>query len=362
MSRRASALVATAVVTSLVLVAGSCGQDVSLPTDRIAFNCIDDESAQFLEFTCLIDADGSNLERGDQSVMTLFGPVVSPDGRLLATAPSTAARGLVDDYQIIDLNGELVHTIAGSGASTAPSWLPESDGLVFTSGGSIIVITFDGEQRQFNTQLGEFLWAPAVSPDGTTIAAAVEQPDGEERLVFVDRSSGSSRVVEGITDAVRPSWSPDGSAVAVSGSASGGSGEPAETEQVIAVIDRESLAVDIVFRSQDAPIFDPSRSPDGGLIAFTGDTTTTIVDRSDGATRTLDLPGWSLASGPPSWSGNGDRLVVSGSPAESAPGDRLSELLVFDVETGEGQVVTVDVEAVGTAGAAYPVWIVDSTG
>jgi Tol biopolymer transport system component len=173
------------------------------------------------------------------------------------------------------------------------------------------VIGLDGSTQQTFDGLPQDAFAPALSPDGTTLVFV--HTDGTlPYIATMDADGSGMRVLTEKVLGIDPVWSPDGSRIAFVGT------RPLPWNRDIWVIDTDGTNLRRVTRDRWDDR-NPEWSPDGEHIAFVrhpvsgqGTEFANSVDiwvapASGGlATRLTNDPGW---SGDPAWSPDGGRIV-----------------------------------------------------
>jgi Tol biopolymer transport system component len=146
------------------------------------------------------DFDGA----GDRQVKGVVGPAISPDGR-------SVAFGALGDLWIMRRDRVPEAVVADGHRNTDPAWAPDGRSLVYVSDrdGGIALWRYDldtrARRRLTDTDLSAT--APAVSPDGTTVAFVSEGAT----LRTLELASGAVRKVAGPLNAPgRPTFTADG--------------------------------------------------------------------------------------------------------------------------------------------------------
>lgn len=216
---------------------------------------------------------------------------VSPDGKVIAY--SNHVRFATRNIYTIGIDGAGRRQITRGSAHSGfpqelhPDWSPDGERIVFSSTRccdtvtptsatlgtyAIHVVDADGTNIRQYTNGKTFAWAPAWSPDGSTIAyesSAVEP--GNTQIWLIDEDGSNNRV---FTDNARlnfaPAWSPDGERLAFVSRSRGGARNDREWQ--IRVIGRdgagESILLDCEARcSLQSTALD--WSPDGRSLVFT---------------------------------------------------------------------------------------------
>jgi Tol biopolymer transport system component len=213
---------------------------------------------------------------------------------------------------------------------------------------------------------------PALSPDGTTVAfdsgAILGSPDwskgrGHVYTVGID-DGGVRQITTGKGSEFAPSWSPDGTHLAVAASEPG-------APPGIAVVDVATGAVDLVTKNPYAGYFDkePDYAPDGTRIVFVRQRA--LVER--GAARNLaalfvvnvdgsdlrQLTPWVDSVGTPKWSPDGRRIVFRGGCCVASPdqGGALMQLFIISASGGQPRQLTTD----PFSSSYWPSWSPDGT-
>jgi Tol biopolymer transport system component/PKD repeat protein len=139
----------------------------------------------------------------------------------IASAQTSPARIAYDvcypidwDYTCYIVAGESVVVAATGQYSVAgPKWSPDGSRVAFVAGDILVVDLVDGAIANLTNHLGG--WSPAWSPDGATIAFTSNRDGLAE--VYVMNADGSS--VRRLTDHIGfhgwPTWSPNGSRIAL---------------------------------------------------------------------------------------------------------------------------------------------------
>jgi dipeptidyl aminopeptidase/acylaminoacyl peptidase len=239
----------------------------------------------------------------------------------------------------------------GPASTTVPVDARCADGaaaLAFTGpsyeeGGDVFVLDAAGEVRPLSTDGGTY--SPSFSPDGTEVAVSSIGDEGEVsdsfgpshlELQVLSVDGTDARALGSTGFATDPAWSPDGSQIVFSRTPDGESAELPEIWIIGADGggERRLVAPEAGFRDEE-----PAWSPDGGQVAFVrsrrddaGEQGQLVVtDVEDGevtATEVLlDDDGW---LGDPAFSPDATRLAVSGILEDDEPG-----LLVVDVASGD---------------------------
>ncbi len=177
------------------------------------------------------DIDGSNPVQltfnDDKSWM----PAICPDGKKVAYVLQKT-NSL--DVWYIDLDGSNNRQITNGGMNIVPAWTPDSEYFYITHSMNpagvpprIYRVTADGSGRVRVTQdEGDFSeWVPALSPDASQIVFASDRSGVEKFEIWKVNSDGSglTRLTEsGYDEDIEaniqmkvPSWSPDGSKIAM---------------------------------------------------------------------------------------------------------------------------------------------------
>ena len=215
-------------------------------------------------------------------VASLSSPLFSPDGRQIAyvvTVPNADGTKFQSDLWRVDADGtndvQLTH---GESGADHPRWSPDGKRLAFLSGGAIRIFAANGGESEKLTDekgsISEFAW----SPDGRSMAFVMrEASNGEKkdwhvvgaqpryaRLYVIDIDSRTvKRLTDGDASFLHPSWSPDGSTIAVERELGG---FPDFQKTDIVLVARDGGMRTLVSRpgADQSPLF----SPDGRSIAF----------------------------------------------------------------------------------------------
>ncbi len=204
--------------------------------------------------------------------------------------------------------------------TTSEPWVPGPVGeIAFGQYGEIVVESVDQltAQRLTNTPLLANA-QPVWSPDGARILFSSNRPDPDSTVhLYVMDPDGSN--VQQITDAPGnewdPAWSPDGSRIAFHAESTGIRDEPFPSS--LTLIDPDgSDRVDLITR-EDHYVGCPSWSPDGTRIALCIDTSIYLVNADGTGLRKLAAnPGVDLTY--TTWTPDGDRIVFWGDDGEGA--------------------------------------------
>ena len=228
---------------------------------RIVFTCTRGDFNQL----CLINMDGSGLQQlsSDQFANDYY-PSFSPQGNSLLFASNR--NGPFDIYLMLFSQRTLLQLTNGVGNVVSPDFSPTGEQIVFANRpaegpASIWMVNRDGSDPHLFYAGSDSIVAVAWSPDGKTIAYAMQVgPPNEFQIFLMDLDGSNQRRLTNGLDGIGGSvdWSPDGSAILIYAGPTG---------------DKDIFRVDVA-TGEAAQLTDggnnaaPSYSPDGRYIAF----------------------------------------------------------------------------------------------
>jgi Tol biopolymer transport system component len=244
-----------------------------------------------------VNRDGSGLTQLTRNSVEDSAPLPSPDGSRIAFYSEEGGAAVTDPA-----GGDRRFLRGCHGAGAADwAWSPDSKRLACASAGSALLAA--DLERGIVAPLVSEGWAPAWSPDGSTIAFV------NHGLWSVPANGGSARRLGRRTTNLQPSWSPDSKRITYAAYVSAG----AKSHYELRVIDADGSDDRLVA----APIADdltpPRWSPDGTRIAFTkpgrGFSESVYVIRPNGRdSRRITVSRGGEASIDPVWTGDGSLL------------------------------------------------------
>jgi TolB protein len=192
--------------------------------------------------------DGSGLERLTDDPAFDDQGVLSPDGRALAFVSSRSGQA---DVWVLDLTARRLRNLTNHpGGDFRPAWSPDGQWIAFSSdrdsgkrhqgfvtlhSTEVYLVRRDGSGLRRLTHRGAFAGSPSWSPDGSRLAIYEADPDevqkitsprrlrGTTQIATVDVATGERRVLTaGAGEKSSPRWLRDGRIAYVSGGPEGG--------------------------------------------------------------------------------------------------------------------------------------------
>jgi Ca2+-binding RTX toxin-like protein len=242
----------------------------------------------------------------------------SPDGQAIAH-PAVAPEGARVAYS----RGGSIYVAGPDGtgerflvAGTMPAWTPNGQRVYYVASDDIRSVRDDGSLGVPFATTSRVETAPAVSPDGRSVAFVRGLSSAGEELVVKDVATGAERILVASPGVGAPAWSPDGTLIAFAlGSAL----------HTIALEGGE-------LRTIPGGGGDPAWSPDGNLIAFQRqeDIWTYAVDTSD----LVNITRSPASEGQPAWqTGTAFRMAGTSRPCAVVGTEGPDEL--FGSEHGD---------------------------
>jgi Tol biopolymer transport system component len=261
------------------------------PRGKIVFTCYIDG----FDNICIMDADGSNIQRLTEAKATEFYASLSPDGTGIVF--SSRRDGSFQIFSMQTDGGNLLRLSDIPGNLYAPEISPDGSHIVFTVEAvrsQIWVMDRAGANPHPLTDTGSNI-DPTWSPDGSQIAFASVR-SGSQQLWVMNSDGTSPRQVTDMADmGGRSSWSADGSSLAFYAGPRG--------DRNIYTINLNGTGLRKLTQGGDN--LGPSYAPDGAWIAFASfrDGNNEIyIMRPDGSEQsrltTTSRPDWQPRWGP----------------------------------------------------------------
>lgn len=317
-----------------------------------------------------VRADGSGLERLTDHAAFDDQGVLSPDGRVVAFVSSRSGQA---DVWLLDLRTRTLRNLTEHpGGDFRPAWSPDGQWIAFSSdrdsgkrhqgfvtlhSAEVYLVRPDGSGLRRLTHRGAFVGSPSWSPDGSRLAVYEADLDevqkitsprrlrGTTQIAAVDVATGAHRVLTtGAGEKWSPRWLRDGRIAYASGGPEGG------IELVTdggATLGTGAPAADAVAAGARGEMRSPSWSPDGRHVVFHRET-----DRRwppHGAWPGLDARDRLVRTGVfPSYAPAGDQLVLN----DGTAGIVHNRILRMDADGSRRGVLFAD----STRSALAPAW------
>jgi TolB protein len=218
-------------------------------------------------------------------------PAWSPDGKRLVFAKNTASVVSVIKFgtsdcvlEVADADGSHVHPIPGARSnvdSPDPAWSPDGRELAYVRDDGVYVIAATGGTPRVLAK-GEYPWSPVWSPDGRLIAFGNGTVYDNGRLEVVSPDGSGRRVIRtGLYLDERIDWSPGGRLFALVTPA------PGYDEAKLHTVTMTGKSTGIWGRGMD----DPSWSPDGSRMAVSDPAAVNPAIAPDATPTSLEAPG-----------------------------------------------------------------------
>ncbi|MGH7539701.1 MAG: TolB family protein [Gemmatimonadota bacterium] len=235
---------------------------------------------------------------------------------------------------------------------TAPAVSPDGATIAFVhqleeAPPAIATIPVDGGDVTWLTDADFFVTdGPTWSPDGTRIAFAATHGDGQ-RIFVMDADGRDPQPItgDGVYWPEGPAWSPDGTTIAFAASPISGDEEPSVWDIYTIGADGTGLVnvTDSPMRTSDESA--PTWSPGGGRLAFSRSTTEeqAIVIRTLGSGEETAVTGGSFVDGSPAWSPDGRWIAFDRAGFDREPGQHPAREEIWRVRadgTGAEQLTT----------------------
>ena len=256
--------------------------DVTRDTAQVAFE-VDCAKVWGLAFTRVRPGDDGEAPAiyvaradGSDTAFVAWGNEAdwSPDGASLAFAACnwSSYYGYYGDYwscyptglSIAGTESPDVTALTSDASDTDPSWRPDGAKIAFARGGRLYLIDSDGSALApvpLPAAVGA-AFHPSWSPDGSTLALTCELEAGNSDICLVKPDgTGFLRLTDDPGREARPAWRPNGSSIAFTATALGGA-----TEIALVAPDGSGLTR----LSPGTGALRPAWSTDGATLAFVG--------------------------------------------------------------------------------------------
>jgi TolB protein len=176
---------------------------------RLAYECAPE--------ICAINADGSGLAQLTVNPAGNHHPTWAPDGSMIAFAATHAS---VVDLYVMGANGSgVVRLTQGVGFVGSPAWSPDGAKIAFDcrvdpGNDDICVVNADGTGFARLTNDPAHDDGAAWKPDGSTLAFSTTRY-GADEIVLMSPAGGSVARIGAGLPGFEPTWSPDGTQLAL---------------------------------------------------------------------------------------------------------------------------------------------------